>query len=651
MMLLWMILWSVQPSEDWQVLINARMAKQSQWLDHSHWMAPQRSHAEKRAYLLTLGQIGNPKDADRIAEAFSDLSLQADALFAYGELEMAATDLLFKKASSVEQENLLLLLEAISKLGSETDHQRVVALWDSLDAKNKNQALFYLWRLKPEALTQKVVNHLKQTDRMDQGYVYYAYRSRTKMSADAVANILKNCLDQPQTAIYASRIRITKPTKALTNQYLSMAESKNWRLRVQAINGLAAIGAEETASKGLLMLSDNNPNVAKAAMTTLVRLNRKDIDRNITAFPKALTPALRQTAVATATKDQAKTYWPLVSDWATNYSTWQQRKWLELMPKASLPNAVTLLDSQFAQKNSFQMVMGLNALKQIDSNLAHKKAPEMFESSDPFILNAALGTFSDQNPEDWPVSFDKVTEKTAATYKVNNFHFSYIQGLKRWFSAEKAEQKLDQMAQHPDYLVRYNAVKAMGNPNAAAWEKVFASAWNPKIPKQVVNLAAEMLHTQKLWTLTLRMPQGDVVIKLEPQQAPITCANIVYLSSRSYFVGVPLHRVVPNFVVQMGDSRGDGSGGPGYEIPCEVNTLRYERGSVGMALLSKDSGGGQFFICHSSQPHLDGGYTIFGKVIKGMSVVDRLQEGDLIRRANINMEAGSEASLRSGRLN
>ena len=95
-----------------------------------------------------------------------------------------------------------------------------------------------------------------------------------------------------------------------------------------------------------------------------------------------------------------------------------------------------------------------------------------------------------------------------------------------------------------------------------------------------------------------------------------------------------VHRVVPNFVVQAGDPRGDGSGGPGYAIPCE--STRFDlKGSVGMALSGKDTGGSQFFICHSDQPHLDGGYTVFGKVVSGMEVVDRIEEGDLILRARV----------------
>src|SRR5262249_35084385 len=101
---------------------------------------------------------------------------------------------------------------------------------------------------------------------------------------------------------------------------------------------------------------------------------------------------------------------------------------------------------------------------------------------------------------------------------------------------------------------------------------------------------------------------------------------------------------VPNFVIQGGDPRGDGEGGPGYQIRCEVNPRPYIRGAVGMALSGKDTGGSQFFITHSPQPHLDGGYTVFGQVISGMEVVDRITRGDVIRKVEIFESRGSHSS-------
>lgn len=123
-------------------------------------------------------------------------------------------------------------------------------------------------------------------------------------------------------------------------------------------------------------------------------------------------------------------------------------------------------------------------------------------------------------------------------------------------------------------------------------------------------------------------------IELFVLDAPQTCDNFLRLARDGYFSGVAIHRVVPNFVVQDGDRRGDGEGGPGYSIRDEINEQPYLRGTVGMALEWADTGGSQWFVTHSPQPHLDGRYTVFGRVVAGMDVVDRLQQWDVIRKVS-----------------
>ena len=130
----------------------------------------------------------------------------------------------------------------------------------------------------------------------------------------------------------------------------------------------------------------------------------------------------------------------------------------------------------------------------------------------------------------------------------------------------------------------------------------------------------------------IQTEKGDIVIELQPAYAPMTVHNFLSLVQAGFYQGPDLrwHRVVPNFVLQDGDPRGDGSGGTGYAIRDEINPLEYERGMVGMALSGPDTGGGQYFITHSPQPHLDGGYTIFGRVVAGMDVADAIVQDDRI---------------------
>jgi cyclophilin family peptidyl-prolyl cis-trans isomerase len=160
------------------------------------------------------------------------------------------------------------------------------------------------------------------------------------------------------------------------------------------------------------------------------------------------------------------------------------------------------------------------------------------------------------------------------------------------------------------------------------------------------------VHTEADWALldwvrenrvvAISTSRGVVTFELLPEEAPFTCMSFTSLIRKGYFDGLTFHRVVPNFVIQGGDPRGDGWGGPGYTIRSEFGYEHYERGVVGMASSGKDTEGSQFFVTHSNQPHLDGRYTIFGRVISGIDVVDLIQAGDTIRTMTLTESAGQQ---------
>ncbi|MBX7183595.1 MAG: HEAT repeat domain-containing protein [Vicinamibacteria bacterium] len=128
---------------------------------------------------------------------------------------------------------------------------------------------------------------------------------------------------------------------------------------------------------------------------------------------------------------------------------------------------------------------------------------------------------------------------------------------------------------------------------------------------------------------------GIIELVLDLVDAPLTSSSFVRLAQSGFFNGLTFHRVVPGFVVQGGDPRGDGYGGMGSTIRCEYNQRPYGRGAVGMALSGKDTGGSQFFITLEPQPHLDGSFTHFGQVLSGMDVVEKIRPGDVIERIDV----------------
>jgi len=154
----------------------------------------------------------------------------------------------------------------------------------------------------------------------------------------------------------------------------------------------------------------------------------------------------------------------------------------------------------------------------------------------------------------------------------------------------------------------------------------------PATRQEVDAYRSVLQRTRRPRTVEIRTQRGTITVRLACPEAPLTCLNFLQLAAQGYFDGLNFHRVVPDFVIQGGDPRGDGSGGPGYVIRDEINRLRYGRGAVGMALAGPDTGGSQFFIALSPQPHLDGGYTVFGQVVAGDAVLDQIRIGDKIEK-------------------
>ena len=131
-------------------------------------------------------------------------------------------------------------------------------------------------------------------------------------------------------------------------------------------------------------------------------------------------------------------------------------------------------------------------------------------------------------------------------------------------------------------------------------------------------------------TAVITLDNGKQVrIEFFPQDAPKTVENFVTLAKKGFYNGLTFHRVVPDFVVQGGCPKGNGTGGPGYQIKAEFNKQKHVRGSVAMARSQDpDSAGSQFYICYGTTPHLDGQYTVFGKVVAGIENIDKIKQGD-----------------------
>ncbi len=141
-------------------------------------------------------------------------------------------------------------------------------------------------------------------------------------------------------------------------------------------------------------------------------------------------------------------------------------------------------------------------------------------------------------------------------------------------------------------------------------------------------------------TAEIHTKKGVMKIEFFEKDAPNTVKNFVDLANDGYYDGLTFHRVIPNFVIQGGCPKGDGTGGPGYQIDCELDgdNQYHDRGVLSMAHAGRNTGGSQFFICHNRDnvAHLDRNHTVFGKVIEGLDVIDQIREDDVMEKVVIN---------------
>ncbi len=145
-------------------------------------------------------------------------------------------------------------------------------------------------------------------------------------------------------------------------------------------------------------------------------------------------------------------------------------------------------------------------------------------------------------------------------------------------------------------------------------------------------LSGEMIQNKKA---VVKTGKGTIEFELFANKAPITVSNFIYLAQKGFYDGLTFHRVVPGFVIQGGDPKGDGTGGPGYEFDDEKVEGEYKAGTVAMANSGPNTNGSQFFICLDDQPTLPKQYSLFGQVISGMDVVKKIAVGDKIEKITI----------------
>ena len=306
----------------------------------------------------------------------------------------------------------------------------------------------------------------------------------------------------------------------------------------------------------------------------------------------------------------------------------------------------------FPEKDSRRMEKAIPDVMRSYAAFKTNDLPEILRNQlkhkDVTIRATAAGLLGEQaaNKENIEALKSAFTQSLATDKLENDAQLAILSALVK-LDKPQSYESLRLALKAPDFLVRRHAANLIRandlTKDFSNIEKMvgtvnpYNTATKTKLG-QVFNTNADYVRavSRKNAKAIITTVKGAFTIEFFPEAAPLTVDNFIKLARAGYYNNLSIHRVVPNFVMQDGDPRGDGNGGPGWSIRCEINQIQYERGMVGMALSGKDTGGSQWFVTHSPQPHLDGGYTVFGKVNEAdMKIVDNLVRGDKILSVKI----------------
>jgi cyclophilin family peptidyl-prolyl cis-trans isomerase/HEAT repeat protein len=617
------------------------------------------SHANpavRRQGALATGRIGDAAGVDLLFPVLNDTvpGVQAAAAFALGLLKDArAVPLLLAKVRAVSSTDQgapqLEAVTAIAKIGGD-DGAR--ALTDILAAGSPgastpvvNAALLESWRLSARAPVTELVRF---TDASDAATRWRALYSLARLRAASGAAPLIRALSDPdaQTRTVAARglgkalldsARLD-PRDAVTGLRRLLADP-DAHIRINALRSLASFRDSALASAVVPLVADRDIGVSVQAETTLGVLRGSAA---LAALRPRLTNSVfalkRQAIIAVGQADSAAGVAA-----AATVSTDADWRWRSVAAEAfGAARARDRLEGQLADPDGRVVAQTLQALQRIvpadDASLL-ARARVLLTHADPAVRSVAADLLA-RHP-----NVDDVDRLVAAYTRAerdpfNDAGLSAVSALGAIAASSPAgrqivKAKFVAVTPRPDdYLVRRLAADTLPDTR---------DAWGPVLPIATGRTLADYRDVARRWLapalagtnphVFLETDRGTLDIELLPAEAPLSVAAVIDLVNRRYFDGTRWHRVVPNFVVQDGDPRGDGWGGPGFAIRDEINPVRYETGTVGMALSGPNTGGSQYFITHSAQPHLDGIYTIFARVVGpgGAAVLNAIGMGDRIR--------------------
>jgi cyclophilin family peptidyl-prolyl cis-trans isomerase/HEAT repeat protein len=651
------------------VLLRITQAEdERRWDDELRGLLSNRSAAIRKRAALAAGRIGNEDSVPALTALLRDAepSVRAMAAFALGEVESpAAAEVLIAivKNNNERGELRARALEALGKIAGALPQeqqagQRVLGavIREALEVEAKQPAANQLTvllgitaalRARPAEIGPTLAKFLNSPDsRVRSDAANALARLRLKDGNERLRFLVDTDRD-PNVRANAARVLGITEDKDSFPLLLSRATSdSDERVRVSGIRALAALKNPNAADLLLKHVTSNRNEILEIA-TTVGRLIPQTNYNDAIFWFRTANEKLNHTApeieiafarvapvayLADLEKLNPPTDWRAtaaianaLAEYATLPDAVKTKAELAAAAEARLRKMLDYGNAEYAMPD---VLRALAAFKPKDLQqilLAHLQKPDVI------VRGTAADLLGDQPPS------NEITQALINAWSranndlLNDAVLSILDSLGKQKTAA-ANDALKTGLNSPDHLVRRRAATLLKQNGAGDFS---AKIGTVTTRNKAADYRRALARSGRKVTALVTTTRGSFTIELLPSEAPLTVDNFVQLAQRNYYRGTTIHRVVPNFVIQDGDPRGDGNGGPGYQIRCEINEVPYDRAVLGMALSGKDTGGSQWFVTHAPQPHLDGGYTVFGRVIDGMEVVDKIERGDVVQSIRI----------------
>jgi cyclophilin family peptidyl-prolyl cis-trans isomerase/HEAT repeat protein len=621
----------------------------------------------KRAH-LAMGRIGDPAAGELLIHALSDkrTNVRESAAFALGLIPGEKVLAALRKSLQNETHPTMIatVITALSKMGTQEDvsvfegflfHESsrlvVGAAAEGLGILWQNNSKSSEWPFAPSTLS-KLVALLPDNGLVGENAAFALNRFPGKVEhypETEIINAMRKVKNASVRALLARVLRKIKTPAAIDELTSLLAYEGNVGVRVQIIRALGFLVDEK--EKVLFALKDSlNDRNVQVVIESLEAFKR--IFKSETAIPEHILKSILTLAKKSS-------------------SPWVRGEALLLLSQLSPTQAKSEVYRVIASGKNHHKISAIKALAHlevINEDLLSKftLSPDLNESN--AAIEAILALPEEKISVDLRAAVRAVLDRkdfgqvcliagTLSTHKWTDFAAPLASLYEYYEKENQSDGKICvltgighlQANEHLPIVER-----GLGDPEkpvvvaaADAYKALTQTDVSDRIPVnsriETQTPTAEEVAAALGKKVVLHTTKGDITFSFS-EWAPLTVVNFINLVETGYYTGVTFHRVISNFVIQGGDPRGDGSGGPGYSIREEISPLRHARGTIGMATSGKDTAGSQFFVNTGTNIQLNGNYTVFGEVISGMKVVDKIEIGDVILKAEVVNETKNHPS-------